>query len=196
VPRIAALLQEVSFYIRLQQIDDQLAAEVRAAGCRCGGHLHSARYPRKPRGGPGEIGAGFRSRHSFCCAREGCRRRVTPPSVRFFGRRVFFAPVFVVTSGLRGVLSPLQWKRLREQVGVSLRTLKRWATWWREDFPESRFWKAARGLLAPPAPAVSTLPGSLLARFVGSEEKRLVAALNFLAPVTTKTAGANWFFEG
>jgi hypothetical protein len=196
VPRIAALLQEVRFYVRLQQIDDQLAAEARVAGCRCGGRLHSARYPRKPRGGPGEIAAAFRSRHSFCCAREGCRRRVTPPSVRFFGRRVFFGPVFVVTSGLRGALSVLQWKRLREQVGVSLRTLKRWAAWWQRDFPGSRFWKAAQGLLAPPAPATSRLPGSLWARFTGDEEKQLVATLRFLAPATTKTATVNWLFEG
>jgi hypothetical protein len=138
VPRIAALLQEVRFYIRLQQIDEQMAAEARSAGCRCGGRLHSARYPRKPRGGSGEIGAAFGSRHTFCCARDGCRRRVTPPSVRFFGRRVFFAPVFVVTSGLRKVLSPLQGKRLRERVGVSRRTLKRWAAWWQGDFSASR----------------------------------------------------------
>ena len=194
MPRIAALLQEVRFYIQLQQIDDQLAADAREAGCRCGGRLHSARYPRKPRGGPGEIGAAFGSRHSFCCARDGCRRRVTPPSERFFGRRVFLAPVFMVVSGLREVLSPLQWKQLREQVGVSLRTLKRWAAWWRGDFAASRFWKAAQGLLAPPAPVAATLPGRLVARFEGGEEKQLVASLCFLAPVTTKTA--NWFFEG
>lgn len=196
MPRIASLLQEIRFYIRLQQIDEQLAAEARSAGCRCGGLLHSARYPRKPRGGPGEIGAAFGSRHSFCCARNGCRRRVTPPSVRFFGRRVYLGPVFVVVGGLREVLSPLQWKRLRERVGVSLRTLKRWAAWWRGDLPASRFWEAAQGLLAPPAPAASTLPGSLLARFAGDEEEQLVAALRFLAPVTTKTATANWLFEG
>jgi hypothetical protein len=121
---------------------------------------------------------------------------VTPPSVRFFGRRVFLAPVFVVTSGLRDALSVLQWKRLREQVGVSMRTLKRWLAWWQGDFPESRFWKAAQGLLAPPVPTASTLPGSLCARFTGEPENQLVAALGFLAPVTTKTATASWLFEG
>jgi hypothetical protein len=194
VPRIAALLQEVRFYIRLQQIDDHLAGEARAAGCPCGGRLHSARYPRKPRGGPGEIGAACASRHSFCWTREGCRRRVTSPSVRFFGRRVYFAPVFLVTGGLREALSLLQWKRLREQVGVSLRTLRRCAAWWQGDFPSRRFWKAAQGRLAPPAPTTSTLPGSLLARFAGDEEERLVGALRFLAPVTTKTETANWLF--
>lgn len=195
MPRIAALLQEVRFYIQLQQIDERLAAETRKAGCRCGGRLHSARYPRKPRGGPGEIGAAFGSRCSFCCAREGCRRRVTPPSVRFFGRRVFFAPVFVVTSGLRGALSVLQWKRLRGQVGGSVRTLKRWSAWWQSDFSSTRFWKVAQGLLVPSAPTAATLPGSLWARFSGEPEEQLVAALRFLAPVTTKTA-ANWLFEG
>jgi hypothetical protein len=180
-------LQEIRFYVRLRQIDDQIADEARAKGCHCGGRLHSARYPRKPRGGPGEIGAAFTSRRSFCCAEEGCRRRVTPPSACFFGRRIFFGPVFVVTSALRGALSQRQLKRLREQVGVSRRTLRRWAAWWQSDLPATRFWKAAQALLAPPAPAASTLPGSLLARFAGDAEKQLVALLRFLAPLTTAT---------
>jgi hypothetical protein len=113
---------------------------------------------------------------------------VTPPSVRFLGRKVFYGPVVVVVSALGAELSPMRLGRLRELVGVSARTLKRWASWWQRDFASSRFWKAAQGLLAPPAPAGSTLPGSLVARFGGDEEKQLVSTLRFVAPITTATA--------
>lgn len=187
MPRLAALLQQISLYVHLQQLDDDLAAEARRAGCECGGRLHSARYPRKPRGGPGEIEAGNMWRQSFCCERDGCRRRVTPPSVRFLGRKVFFGPVVVVLSALRATVSAKRLHRLREMVGVSLRTLKRWASWWQSDFASSRFWRAAQGRLAPPAPAATTLPGALVARFDGDEEKQLVSTLRFVAPVTTAT---------
>ena len=46
------LLQDRTFYATLAQFDDDLAVEVHARGCPCGGRLHRADYPRKPRGGP------------------------------------------------------------------------------------------------------------------------------------------------
>ena len=56
----------------------ELAAQVRADGCRCGGALHRADYPRKPRGCPVDVRPDFLSRLSFCCAL--CRRRSTSTS--------------------------------------------------------------------------------------------------------------------
>jgi hypothetical protein len=44
------------------------------------GVLHSACYPRKPRGVRTALDASYRTRLSFCCARNGCRRRNTPPA--------------------------------------------------------------------------------------------------------------------
>jgi hypothetical protein len=67
-----------------------------------------------------------------------------PPSVRFLGREVFFGPVVVALSALRATVSPMRLSRLREVVGVSLRTLKRWASRWQSDLASSRFWRAAR----------------------------------------------------
>jgi len=46
VSTLAALLQQISLYVHLQQLDDDLAAE-RAGWVRVRGRLHSARYPRK-----------------------------------------------------------------------------------------------------------------------------------------------------
>ena len=84
------ILRDARLYLALLQLDRVIAAEVEQAGCCCGGALHSARYPRKPRGVTAELlPPDYHRRLSFCCARDGCRRRTTPPSVRFLGRRVY-----------------------------------------------------------------------------------------------------------
>ena len=91
-----ALLQNPKFFALLLRIDHELAAQLRADGCRCGGVLHRADYPRKPRGCPAEIRLDYSSRLSFCCA--VCRRRSTSMSVRFLGRRVYLALAVVLVS--------------------------------------------------------------------------------------------------
>ena len=46
---------EGEFFLSLFEMDKQLAAKVKAQGCVCGGRLHIANYPRKPRGLPPEV---------------------------------------------------------------------------------------------------------------------------------------------
>ncbi len=75
------------FFRFLIRLDEEPAAQTRAAGCSCGGVLHRANYPRKPRGCPSGVREAFASRLSFCCSR--CRQRSTAMSVRFLGRRVY-----------------------------------------------------------------------------------------------------------
>jgi len=160
-----SILQDARLYAVLHRVDEDLAAHARRSGCRrCGGVVHQARYRRKPRGGPPGLGSGHDWRLSFCCAREGCRRRKTPPSVRFLGRRVYFGAVVVLVSALRDGLAPRRVRELRAQLGVDRRTLRRWRQWWHEAFVASRLWRAARGRLMPPV-AEEALPGSLLERF-------------------------------
>ena len=77
---------ESPFFSYLIESDEKLAADTRQRGCPCGGRIDRADYPRKPRGVPAEWDEAFSRRYSFCCAKEGCRRRSTPPSLRFFGR--------------------------------------------------------------------------------------------------------------
>ena len=184
-----ALLRDTTLYDVLLKFDHDLAAEARAARCPCGGALHSARYPRKPRGGPDDLGPEYTTRLSFCCAVEGCRRRVTPPSVRFLGRRVYLGAVVVLVTAMRAGLTAPRAAQLREWFGVSGRTLARWRQWWRETFVASPFWQGVKGRFAPPV-APRALPASLLERF-GAEHARdrLVALLRFLAPLTTRGAG-------
>jgi hypothetical protein len=180
-----ALLRDATLYDVLFELDRDLAAQTRAAGCPCGGVLHSARYPRKPRGGLEDLGPAYTTRLSFCCAVEGCRRRVTPPSVRYLGRRVYLGAVVVLVTAMRAGITARRAAQLREWLGVSSRTLARWRRWWRETFVASAFWQEMKGRFAPPV-APHKLPASLLERFVADHvHARVVAVLKFLAPITT-----------
>ncbi len=180
------LLRDSSFFSLLLRVDEDLAAEVRRSGCpRCGGVVHSARYPRKPRGGPEDLDRQHRWRQSFCCAAEGCRRRVTPASLRFLGRKVFFSVWVLLLPVLREGPTPTRLSRLEEVFAVSRRTLLRWRRWWREAVPQSRFWRTRRGDWAAAPVATAALPGSLLQRFAGIVEarERVRAVLRWLAPL-------------
>ena len=81
--------QTGSLWPFLLSVDKDLAECARRNGCPSGGRLHYADYPRAPRSGLGDLPNAYRYRFSFCRDRDGCRKRVTPPSVRFLGRKVF-----------------------------------------------------------------------------------------------------------
>ncbi len=178
------LLRDARFQAFLLEADREIAAEAREEGCpRCGGVLHSAAFRRKPRGGPAGLGEEAERRCSFCCAEEDCRKRRTPPSLRFLGRKVYLGAVVVLVSAMRHGATAARMRKLREQLGVSRRTVERWRAWWREAFAEGVFWRAARAAFMPPVEP-SHLPGSLLERFGGDDEARLVTLLRFLGPIT------------
>jgi hypothetical protein len=176
-------LLDSKFYKFLERIDEDEAARTRAAGCPvCGCALHSARYPRKPRGGPRDFDKQCHYRLSFCGAI--CRGRTTPVSVRFLGRRVYWAAIVVLASALRTGLCDRRTQRLTQLIGVPKRTLKRWCAWWRRDFVNDPFWKNTRAQFMPPV-ETTALPASLVERFCGSDlSQQLVAALRFLAPIS------------
>ena len=173
------------FYEVLRQVDLNLAEEARTQGCpSCGDRLHRGDYDRKPRGGPDGLPA-YVKRFSFCCRREGCRRRRTPPSVRFLGRRVYLATVVVLVAVLRHGCSPGRVAWLHRVLGVSRRTLGRWRTWWRRTFVVTRCWREARGMIVP-AIDEERLPRSLWDRFAGDWRARLLLVLRLPAPVTAR----------
>lgn len=168
------------FVAALFAVDEQLAENERKRGCPCGGGLHRADYPRKPRGVPDEYAQMFSRRFSFCCAKPECRKRRTPPSVRFFGRRLYIAAVVVACSA--SWVTP-------EQASVPRKTARRWSRFFRHEFVASVFWQSARARLMPPV-AEDELPTSLLGRFTGEPATVLRYALEFLSPVTTRSAGS------
>lgn len=123
-----ALLQTPAFYTVLRRIDEDLARLVREKGCcHCGKPLHSADYPRKPRGCPPVARLQCDSRLSLCCSR--CRRRTTPESVRFLGRRLYLSIIVVLRSSRAHAVC------LDGLPQVGAVTLKRWRQWWSEAFP-------------------------------------------------------------
>jgi hypothetical protein len=165
----------------LEKIDKEFAEKTHQGGCWfCQARLHCADYERKPRGGPG-----WHKRLSFCCCREGCRRRCTPASVRFLGRRVYAGIFVVLVSAMLHGVNEKRVQRLRAVLPIDRRTLQRWRQWWLESFVRTRFWKAQRGRFIAPV-CEATLPRSLVQRFgVGLERReRLLDLLRFLAPLT------------
>ncbi|XXY46428.1 hypothetical protein WME91_41160 [Sorangium sp. So ce269] len=101
------------FFSCLQGIDQEIARQVARAGCPwCGGPLDRSDYDRKPRGDrfiAATVELPLR-RISLCCRREGCRRRRTPPSVVFLGRRVYLGAVVIVASTMarRAMTTPFR----------------------------------------------------------------------------------------
>ena len=175
-----AVLQDPKFLTLLLRIDHEFAAQCRSDGCPCGGTLHRADYPRKPRGCPPSMLAEYSSRLSFCCA--VCRTRATSLSVRFLGRRVYLALAVVLVSGSRTASTPTG-VRLGAELGVARQTLQRWQAWWVEQFPLTPLWRAQCARFMPPLPEAQ-LPGELITRFAGPAHEALMRLLVWLSPVT------------
>ena len=175
-----ALLYNPNFHALLLRIDQDFAARTRADGCPCGGALHRADYPRKPRGCPVEVRDDHSSRLSFCCS--VCRRRATSMSLRFLARSVCFALAVVLVSARPAGPTPAA-ARLGAALGVDRRTLARWRDWWCERLPQTALWRATCARFMPPVPEAQ-LPGELIARFAGPAHEALMRLLVWLSPVT------------
>jgi hypothetical protein len=183
---------DANFYRFLTDIDRDIAAQVLENGCpHCrGGVLHVANYPRKPRGLRDTFDENYRTRFSLCCSQEGCRRRCTPPSVRFLGRKVYLGIVIVLVSAITQGLTPHRRKLLIEQLDLCPQTLARWRQWWKERFSVSRCWQWVRGRFVPPVDT-GHLPGSLLGRLMGNDlQQRLVHLLVVLLELTSLSCPA------
>jgi hypothetical protein len=179
------LLLCASFWAFLFTVDKDLAEAVRKARCSCGGRLHRANYPRKPRGGCENLPASYGYRLSFCCERDGCRKRATPRSVRFLGRKVYLGAVVVLVAAMRQGPSPRRVRELSRLFDADRRTIDRWRIFWREHFPQTPFWKANRSRLVPKID-VTQLPRALLDAFVHSPASReqWKRLLEFISPIT------------
>jgi hypothetical protein len=183
-----AFLTDTNFYQLLFRIDQSIAEGVRERGCECGGALHAAPYPRKPRGIRSALDESHQRRLSFCCSQDECRRRHTPASVRFLGRKVYLGVIVVLITALNHGLTEPRRRLLIEELDVAPQTLWRWRRWWRERFVATRCWGALAAQFIPPL-ATDSLPGSLLERLTGRAlSERLVQLLVLISPVTTATS--------
>ncbi len=185
------------FWSFLLSIDRDLAETTRQEGCSCGGRLHCANYPRRPRGCPDELPEAYRQRFSFCCNRDGCRKRATPPSVRFIGRKVYLSTVVVLIASMRHGATPRRVRELSQLTGADRRTIDRWQVFWQEHFPQTPFWKAAKCRIFSIVEMLP-LPRSLMDAFLRADgpEKGWGNLLKFLSPITINRGhlitGAEW----
>ena len=177
------LLQSPKFFSLLVQIDAELATQMHATPCSCGGVLHRANYPRKPRACPQEVRSAFESRWSFCCSR--CRKRSTSKSARFLGRRVYVALAVVLLPQRRTTLSACA-TQLCDILDVPARTIARWRQWWLHLFPNTTLWQATCARFMPPV-QTSNLPESLIARFTGAANEVMLNLITFLCPLSVHT---------
>jgi hypothetical protein len=180
---------DAKFLKALGEIDAGHADRVHRSGCpQCGGPLDRGDYPRKPRGELGEAAGSYERRRSFCCRVDGCRKRATPASLRFFGRKVYFAVLVIAASARARSMRLTGRGRARQVDGVPTRTVRRWLDWWQTVFALGAFWSEAKGLFGTPVDA-SELPVSLLERF-GIGNVAIEKLLRFTAPITTESMSA------
>ena len=178
--------RQATFFQALLLIDLDLAMQCQQQRCpHCGGPLHYANYQRKPRGCFEALDDEVCVRLSFCCGKEGCRRRTIPPSCRFHGRKVYFAAVVLVIVTMRqrrpGSASAA---KLRATFGVSWETVLRWMTYFDEVFPSSSCWKRLRGLVAGSV-RDDDLPAGLLEMMFGQsgdQREGLTRVLKLISP--------------
>jgi hypothetical protein len=130
---------------------------------------------------------GYEERFSYSCAVDGCRKRHTPPSTRFLGRRIYLGAVVVLATAMQHGATRWRSSQLRMLLDVSAQTLARWRAWWAEAFAETTFWKAARAAFSPQV-ATFAAPSTLLERFPGEPHEQLAALLHFLSPLSATAA--------
>jgi len=175
---------EPEFLKLLYELDKIEAGHVKRSGCKyCGGVLDRSDYWRNPRG-LDFVERRYERRFSFCC--RDCRRRVTPGSVRFLGRKVYLGLVVVVMSYLRQGRKPVLMRGLTGLSGAAEVTIRRWLCWWQDSVVVSDFWRGSRSFFFPPV-TEGSIPFSLYERFrsvSGSIQETLQKILQFLKPIT------------
>jgi hypothetical protein len=183
------VILEREFFEMLVREDEAITGLVAAEGCsECDGPLHRGDYDRKPRGGLfAAAGEEFVRRFSLCCGREGCRKRATPPSVRFLGRRIYLGAVVILASLVAHAIEVAEMvgaaTKIRAATGVPARTTRRWLAWWRGPFLSTEVFVAIRARLI--GVEVDRLPASIFDRLPGTRAEQVRMLVTLLAPTST-----------
>lgn len=182
---IQKFLSTATFHLLLISIDRELTENIKKIGCPCGGKLHQANYPRSPLGIPVPFRSSYEERFSLCCAT--CRKRTCSPSVRFFGRHWYPAPLLVLISALTLGINERRLKQVRHHLGIAVSesTWKRWRRWWRQSFETTSFWQQAKGFALKAIETKKIFPRALFVLFHGTLEEKLRLLLKFLSPLTS-----------
>lgn len=175
---------ESIFWQKLYEVDEEIAKFFHGLPCVfCLDRLNWANYPRKPRGIPPEAVKYFELRFSHCCSR--CRKRRTPPSARFMGRRVYVSIFLIIIFCLNSREFYQKIISATTANSFSRRTLNRWLIWWDCTIPISPIWKKISGNLKPNIDN-KFLPLFIIEQFFeanGKTDKAILLLLKFLSPM-------------
>lgn len=140
------LIGHARFPSFLATIDADIARSYRELRCpKCGGVLDRSDFFRGIGFGiTEESGKNARRRNSFCCRVDGCRHRVTPPSLRFTHGKWFLSVMIVFMTAMQHGITPERRAELQKQLGISRQTIARWRVWWRDTFANSAMWRVWR----------------------------------------------------
>ena len=175
-------LFDPTFLESLFCLDEQIAQSTKEGGCVfCGSPLHFANYTRKPRGTMSARSDWLCIKFSLCCSKEGCRKRHTPPSVRFLGRRVYLGMMIVLATALQQGLPAHREKYLR-QFNIPRQTLHRWMKWWKNQFSLTPVWRHLHAFF----PTAKKIPLEPLLEMNGADlTTKMTQWLLQLLPLTT-----------
>jgi hypothetical protein len=185
------LLNDRAFHGLLFRYDADIAQSVHGQDCPvpgCDGKLHYANYQRHPKGAQEPLAQEQCVRFSLCCSKRNSRIRVTPPSLRFLGPKVYLAVMVVLIAALRCGPTPERMRVLQDEAGLDERTVRRWKRWWEEMVPASAAWQAGAGTIHCSAD-LKGMPLSVLKTFLGSLGEKVGRLLRFLALLTVGRKG-------
>jgi len=177
------LLTDARFHNSLFDLDRLIAKQVQQAQCQlCHGNLHQSHFLRKPRGVPEGTDPDYSIRFSYCCGTEGCRKRFTPPSMRFLSRKVYSSVVIILIFLLKPETNDSRIEKINVLLGttLSIETLRRWRHFWTKNVPQTHTWKR----LAFSHTHAQSLPVSLLALFQKPLNQQLKMGLKLILPLT------------
>lgn len=184
-----SLLTDARFHNSLFYLDRLICEQVRQESCPlCHGNLNQSHFPRQPRGVPEGTHPDYHIRFSLCCATEGCRKRFTPPSMRFLSRKVYSSVVILLSFLLKPETDESRIEQINTLLGttLSVETLRRWRRFWTKGVPQTHTWKR----LALSQMLCQSLPVSLLALFQSTRRQQVMAGLKLILPLT---AGVHLF---
>ena len=140
-------------------------------GCpECKSSLHSANFVRKFRGLEIQTPPQFEVRFSFCCSKDGCRNRLTPPSVRFMKHKVYLGMVIILISS--GVTTFLE-----ETLEVSHQTRRRWMKFWSQILSSSNPLFVALKAFLPVDLGIQGTPKPILEFFIGQTTSDIIRGI-------------------
>jgi hypothetical protein len=126
------LFMNARFLDFAQKVDVEFTNKSRLEGCsHCRGALHSAAYQRKGRFFNIKLPEDWGTFYSLCCSKEGCRKRVRPPSIRYAGRSPFSIALYLLAELIQSGGSQRTIIALSRELHVSERTIGRWQRFWK-----------------------------------------------------------------